>query len=130
MGHYDIHQLLDDNDDTVGGRMAAARDIAGYDMRKLAALTGISVETLRIYEADRAELPERHVKELAKVLKVDARWLMSGRGTGPCDDDNHSPQVRAMRGELESLMRLHEETGKRIAMLHRRLNDMELRAFR
>jgi len=131
MGLYDINRLLDVNDDTLGGRLATARDCAGLGLADLATLVGIPVAKLRSWEADRCEADSKSIGIVADSLGVCPRWLMTGNGRGPDEDEDFEDEMlQVMRRELDRLTQMHQQTGSMIETLNRRIGDLEQRSVR
>ncbi|MCM2441857.1 helix-turn-helix transcriptional regulator [Agrobacterium vitis] len=134
MGLYDINRLLNVNDDTLGGRLATARDCAGMDLADLASIAGVPVAKLRSWEADRSEADARSLGLVADSLGVCRQWLMTGNGRGPDEEDNggdaEDDMLLVMRRELDRLTHMYQETGSMIEILHRRIGDLEQRSSR
>lgn len=78
---------LPDMEDTLGGRLAHARDSAGLTLEKVARAMGLHAATINYWEADRAAPSTESIEGLAKVLKVSSLWLMTGFGHGPDDGE-------------------------------------------
>jgi transcriptional regulator with XRE-family HTH domain len=77
-------------EDTLGGRLAHARDSAGLSLEKVARAVGLHAATINYWEADRAEPSMQSVEALARVLNVSTLWLLTGFGDGP-DDSGPEP---------------------------------------
>lgn len=127
MAQYDLNLLLNINDDTLGGRLSAARDAAGMDCATLALMSGIPLHCLKAWEADRCEADVHALAPLAKVLGVSRNWLETGEGEGP-DDNDDMDMLHLARMELDRLMEMYQETGHQIEKLHRRIEDLQRRA--
>lgn len=65
-------------DDTLGGRLLAARESAGMSPAELAGRLGVTRETLRNWECDRAAPSLERLVRIASVLKVRPLWLIAG----------------------------------------------------
>ncbi|MCJ7997911.1 helix-turn-helix domain-containing protein [Rhizobium cremeum] len=114
----------DASDDTLGGRLSAARDAAGISPDVLAGQLGVPSETLLGWEADRAEPLPTRLLNLAGILGVSPMWLMTGVGIGPDDHDRRLP-LEAMRLQLAHLDQLHQECGRLIQSLSRQIERYE-----
>ncbi|MGF0538025.1 helix-turn-helix domain-containing protein [Agrobacterium sp. ES01] len=116
--------ISDAGDDTLGGRLSSARDAAGIEMKALANQLGVKHETLQAWETDRSEPRPSRLVNLAGILGVSPMWLMTGAGGGPIEygvSDADAP-LEAMASDLMRLKELHEETGRLINTLQRRLS--------
>lgn len=114
----------DASDDTLGGRLSAARDTAGISPDVLADQLGVPCETLLEWEADRSEPLPTRLLNLAGILGVSPMWLMTGVGVGPDDHDRRLP-LEAMRLQLAHLDQLHRECGRLIQSLTRQIERYE-----
>ncbi len=85
-----------DMEDTLGGRLAHARDSAGLTLEKVARAMGLHAATINYWEADRAEPSTESIEGLAKVLRVSPLWLMTGFGDGPEDGEADPPPLPVM----------------------------------
>ncbi|MAM13119.1 MAG: hypothetical protein CML23_22225 [Rhizobiaceae bacterium] len=65
-------------DDTLGGRLLAARESAGLSLAELAGHLGVSRETVRNWECDRSEPSLERLVRIAGRLNVRPLWLISG----------------------------------------------------
>ncbi|NKN38963.1 helix-turn-helix domain-containing protein [Agrobacterium sp. a22-2] len=116
--------IPDASDDTLGGRLSAARDAAGIDLKTLANRLGVKHETLHSWEADRSEPRPSRLLNLAGILGVSPMWLMTGNGEGPVENDGQLP-VEAMRHQLLRLNELHQETGRLMMSLAKQIDRFE-----
>ncbi|MGG7517607.1 helix-turn-helix transcriptional regulator [Allorhizobium undicola] len=127
MARYDLNRLLEIDDDTPGGRLAAARDAAGIDLATLSLLAGVPMQCLKAWEADRCEADPSGLDHVAGVLGVTGEWLATGVGSEP-DQCGDASTLTVMRRELQRLVNMYEETGAMIETLHQRIRDMEQRS--
>ncbi|MBE6924723.1 MAG: cupin domain-containing protein [Ruminococcaceae bacterium] len=75
MSHQNsTNQLMD-----IAMRIRDMRDILGYNMEKMAELTGFSEEDYRLYESGTVDLPFTFLHKCAKVLGVEITVLLEGR---------------------------------------------------
>ncbi|MBB4120405.1 helix-turn-helix domain-containing protein [Martelella radicis] len=65
-------------DDTLGGRLLAARERAGLSLADLAGRLGVTRETVRNWECDRSEPSLERLVRIAGHLNVRPLWLISG----------------------------------------------------
>lgn len=98
MPHVDRHEarIFADMDDTLGGRMAHARDSAGLSLEKVARAMNLHAATINYWEADRAAPSRDAVEALAQVLHVSPLWLTTGFGSGP-DEQAADPLAAGFR---------------------------------
>ncbi|MEL6774542.1 MAG: helix-turn-helix transcriptional regulator, partial [Pseudomonadota bacterium] len=64
---------------TFGDRMALAREAQGLTQAQLARQLGLRVDSVRNWEADRAEPRANRLQMLAAFLNVSIVWLLTGR---------------------------------------------------
>ncbi|QLF70561.1 helix-turn-helix transcriptional regulator [Peteryoungia desertarenae] len=125
MGGIDRRKrLVDASDDTLGGRLSAARDAAGVSVGDLANRVGVKRESLLAWEADRSEPRPTRLLEVAGILGVSPMWLMTGYGQGPYVENDTFP-LEAMRVQLKRLTDSHMETGRLIKQLAQQLDRYE-----
>lgn len=86
-------------EDTLGGRISAAREAAGLSMEEAAIRLGVQSDTWRAWECDRDVPRANRLTTMAGVLGVSPSWLLAGFGTGPApsgqirDDLIHALEV-------------------------------------
>ena len=68
------NQLMD-----IAMRIRDMREILGYNMEKMAELTGFAEEDYRLYESGTVDLPFTFLHKCAKVLGVEITVLLEGR---------------------------------------------------
>ena len=73
-------------DDTLGGRLLAARESAGLSLDTAAARLGVAPLTLRNWECDRAEPTVERLVKIAAILGVRPFWLISGDWEDDCGE--------------------------------------------
>ena len=71
------------DDDTLGGGISLARDVADLSVEETAWIVGVETETWTNWENDRAAPRANRLEMLAGVLQVSVAWMLSGRGRGP-----------------------------------------------
>ena len=71
------------SDDTVGGRMSYAREIAEMDISEAAGRLGVMTSTWRAWERGRDTPRANRLFMMAGILGVTPVWLLAGRGPGP-----------------------------------------------
>lgn len=116
------------SDDTLGGRIAEARDLVSLSAEEVASRIGVTVETFAEWENDRAEPRANKLVTLAGVLGVSPGWLLSGAGTGP-EHSNFGDAIVGVSREIHRLRGLSGEIGAAIDALQVRL-DMLAQASR
>ena len=115
---------MDAGDDTLGGRLSAARDASGIALKALANQLGVKHETLQAWETDRSEPRPSRLVNLAGILGVSPRWLMTGAGDGPSEQGGNVP-LEAMQNQLLRLMELHQESGRLLTALQRQVDRFQ-----
>lgn len=111
------------DDDTLGGRIAHARDLSQLSAEEVASRIGVTLDTFAEWESDRAEPRANKLMTLAGVLGVSPAWLLSGAGDGP----EHPDIVAATAGisdEIRRLRDLNREIGASIDTLQIRLETL------
>ena len=90
-----------DQSDTIGGRIARAREAAGFSVAQAARRLGVKTVTWQSWENDRSEPRANRLLMMAGALNVSPTWLLSGYGDGPHEavDD----EVQVLRQELKSV---------------------------
>ena len=68
---------------TLGKRIARARDGAGLSSAQLARRVGVKTATLSNWETDKSEPRANKLMALAGMLNASLTWLVTGRGDGP-----------------------------------------------
>ena len=68
---------------TLADRIRKARDFAGLDQGDLAAVTGLSRQTLSNYEHGKTRASKASLKLIAMATGVDRYWLLTGHASGP-----------------------------------------------
>ncbi|MCY0146652.1 helix-turn-helix domain-containing protein [Hoeflea sp. G2-23] len=109
-----------DDDDTLGGRITRARDLASLTLEETASRLGVTTETLAEWETDRSEPRANKVMTLAGVLGISPAWLISGTGDAP-QSQNMSIAVDEMTGEINRLRELAAQVTACVESLESRL---------
>ncbi len=106
-----------DQSDTIGGRIARAREAAGLSVAQAARRLGVKTITWQGWENDRAEPRSNKLTLIAGTLGVTPTWLLTGFGEGPSegmDDEVNlllqevrliARDVAAAQGRLDAVMR-------------------------
>lgn len=97
------HFSLDpqDQSDTIGGRIARAREAAGLTVAQAARRLGVKTATWQGWENDRAEPRSNKLLMMAGTFSVSPTWLLGGYGDGPTEVIEDEVQV--LRQELKSV---------------------------
>ena len=117
-----IYSEIPDND-TMGGRLLRARDIAGLSIQELAARLGVKSATVQAWENDRSQPRANRLQMIAGILNVSLSWLLHGVGTGPSEDDR-GRLLESMSLQLERLKRLQHESQRLAARI-----EQDMRRF-
>lgn len=106
-----MNMMSDPNreDDTLGGRLARARDAAGMSEADIARQIGVKKTTIVAWETDRAAPRANRLTMLAGILGVSASWLLYGVGNSPITE-TVSDEIRVLRGQLDRLRELRQQT--------------------
>ncbi len=113
--------------DTLGGRIGRAREMANMTHEEAAQQLGVTLETWENWEGDREEPRANRLAMLAGFLNVSAAWLLHGIGESPTTDD-YSEIAQELNTRLAEVEDLHAKTGEAIAVLKstiERLNKSE-----
>ncbi|MEO1775254.1 MAG: helix-turn-helix transcriptional regulator [Pseudomonadota bacterium] len=105
---------------TFGDRMALAREAQGLTQAQLARQLGLRVDSVRNWEADRAEPRANRLQMLAAFLNVSIVWLLTGQGEGAPSFEpgevEDAGEMGAILAELRALRlkqaRLAEDMGR------------------
>ncbi|MDH4413691.1 MAG: helix-turn-helix transcriptional regulator [Rhizobium sp.] len=119
-------RMTDSSDDTLGGRLSAARDASGLSLADVANRIGVKRENLLAWEADRSEPRPSNLIDLAGILGVSPMWLMTGVGSGPVQEVGDMP-LEALKLELQRLSDAHRECGRLIDKIARQIEVYESR---
>lgn len=121
-----VSRMTDSSDDTLGGRLSAARDAAGISLLDLANRLGIKEESLLNWESDRSEPRPSRLIDMAGILGVSPMWLITGHGYGPLDESDDLP-LEALHVQLRRLSDAHEECGRLIRQISQQIERYEAR---
>jgi transcriptional regulator with XRE-family HTH domain len=87
--------------DTIGGRIARAREAAGLSVAQAARRLGVKTATWQGWENDRAEPRSNKLLMIAGSFGVSPTWLLSGHGDGPTEVIED--EVLVLRQELRAV---------------------------
>jgi len=108
MAQLDEHYYADD---TLGGRLLAARESAGLTMAALSKQIGVSASSVRDWECDRAAPQTDQLVRMAAVMGVRPLWLMSGDVDGAAQAPRRSIAAdRSQRREFIDFSTLRRST--------------------
>lgn len=119
-------RMTDSSDDTLGGRLSAARDASGLSLADVANRIGVKRESLLAWESDRSEPRPSNLIDLAGILGVSPMWLMTGVGSGPIQETGEIP-LEALKLDLQRLTEAHRECGRLIEKIARQIETYEER---
>ncbi|WP_159947750.1 helix-turn-helix transcriptional regulator [Rhizobium sp. 18065] len=119
-----VSRMIDSSDDTLGGRLSAARDAAGISLVDLANRLGVRKESLLNWEADRCEPRPSRLIDLAGILGVSPMWLITGHGYGPLEETDELP-LEALHVQLRRLNDAHQECGRLIRQISQQIERYE-----
>lgn len=122
-------RITDSSDDTLGGRLSAARDASGLSLADVANRIGVKRDSLLAWEADRSEPRPSNLIDLAGILGVSPMWLMTGLGSGPVLEAGEVP-LEALKLQLQRLTDAHRECGRLIETIARQIELYESRDAR
>lgn len=112
-----------DDGDTLGGRIARARDLASLSLEETASQIGVTSETLSDWETDRSEPRANKVMTLAGVLGVSPAWLISGAGDAP-QAQGLTVAVDEMTGEIQRLRELAMQITASVEILESKMRTL------
>ena len=81
--HLDDTRPNGHSNETLGSRIAYAREALGLSTAQLARRFGVRAETMLRWETDRAQPRANRLQLLAGLLGVSLAWLLAGQGAGP-----------------------------------------------
>lgn len=90
-----------DQSDTIGGRIARAREAANLTVAQAARRLGVKTATWQGWENDRAEPRSNKLMMMAGTFGVSPTWLLGGYGDGPTEAVEDEVQI--LRQELKSV---------------------------
>jgi len=95
-----------DPSDTLGERLAQAREAQGLSAAQLARRVGVKTETLHGWEAGRSGPRPNVLLRLAGMLNVSPTWLLTGNGDSPSEPapETEMMQIRAVVERLRGML--------------------------
>ncbi len=113
---------FDDDTATFGDRLTAGREALGLSVEDLAQKLGVSEDTFLAWEQDMSGPRANRLQMLASVLNVPLRWLVTGEGDGPSEEDSlRIEDARSILSEVRALRGEAEKTQQRLSALETRL---------
>jgi len=109
--------------DTLGGRLLRARVAANLSVNDIAKQIGVKKQTLEAWETDRSEPRSNKLTTLSGLLGVSPTWLLYGVGSSP-QTETVSDEIQVLKGQLDRLNELHEQTSVALANIHGALDRL------
>ncbi len=109
---------------TLGDRIVAAREAAGYSQKKLASRLGVKLKTVQGWEEDRTEPRANKLQMMTGILGVSLVWLMSGEGEGvsePTEAPSGLEDIQDALEELQSLRADMTQATRKLSIVEKRL---------
>jgi transcriptional regulator with XRE-family HTH domain len=123
----DVNDRADDaaqaRPDTLGGRIAHAREAQGLSLAQAARRLGVKSTTLRSWELDHSEPRANRLAMLAGFLGVSPSWILTGVGRGPLNI-SASDEIDSIRSEVFRLKDEMSGLQDRMEALAMRLRDV------
>ena len=91
---------IDDSEDTLGGRLVAARESNNLTTAQLARRIGVKTETMSNWENDRDEPRANRLVIIAGVLNVSPTWLLCGAGESPSGQSTSADTAATVRAAV------------------------------
>lgn len=108
---------------SVGERIQKARNAAGLKQRELAAAVGVSRSTISLWEHDNIHsMRSDRLFKLARRLKCDPDWILTGRGG---DQEDHGPDDEEVSMVATLYHRLDRSSRQAILLILRGLHPSE-----
>ncbi len=115
-------ETLDDQHDTLGGRLVRAREAQDLTTSQFARQLGIKTTTLEAWESDRSEPRSNKLLMLAGMLNVSPTWLLTGAGESPPDAIDEI-ELTHIRSTVERLNAHVQTIANDLQQLERRLDS-------
>ena len=103
-------------EDTLGGRISFAREIAGLSATQAAQRLGVMPQSWNAWERDRDVPRANRLANMAGILGVSLSWLLSGEGDGPREPEPDQDPAQLLR-DLRS-------ASLEVAALNRRMESI------
>jgi transcriptional regulator with XRE-family HTH domain len=100
-------------DDTMGGRIASAREALNLTSEQLARRLGVDLKTLQNWELDQSEPRANRLVTLSGILNVSPTWILMGGGDGPSQDFGVA-EIRQAKSEVRSAIKAIDLVRKRL----------------
>ncbi len=111
---------------TIGSRLIAARERAGFTVAQLARRLGVQTRTLSAWERDQSEPRSNRLLMLAGMLGVSATWLLQGIGEG-IEEHSHDTDIERIRTDIADLRGAAERMIEALDTIDARLSDLSER---
>lgn len=106
----DAFQTTSASAETLGTRIATARESAAMSQKDMARRMAVAVSTVKNWETDRSEPRSNMLLMLAQLLNVAPTWLLNGSGEAPVrissdvDLDALRHNLLDIRGQTKTLL--------------------------
>ena len=120
-------------EDTLGGRMSYARELAEMEMSEAARHLGVMTSTWRAWECDRDTPRSNRLFMMAGILGVTPVWLLAGRGPGPAENslsqrsDSLTEQLKSALADAAASQQRIQQIGEQLR-IHVQKEDPEKRS--
>lgn len=104
---------------TLGDRLMAAREAAGYSVEQLAERLELGSATVEEWEADQSAPSDEGLGRIVRLLDVSVGWLLNGEGAGLTTGADTSTAT----AEIQELRRILQDALQRLARLEGTLGD-------
>ena len=108
------------SEDTLGGRMSYAREVAEMEMSEAARRLGVMTSTWKAWECDRDTPRSNRLFMMAGILGVTPIWLLAGRGPGPFENslsqrsDSLTAQLKSALAEAAASQQRIQQIGEQL----------------
>lgn len=110
--------------ETLGGRIALARQQAGISAGQLARRLGIETKTMHKWERDQIAPRINKLMTLAGICGVPTNWLLDGGEGGPSGDPMDT-EIANLRGQLFSALQMVDSLSQTLRHVSDRLEAIE-----
>ena len=111
---------------SIGSRLIAARERAGFTVAQLARRLGVQTRTLSAWERDQSEPRSNRLLMLAGMLGVSATWLLQGIGEG-IEESSADAEIERIRADVAELRGVAERMIESLDTMDARLSDLSER---